>query len=113
MPGGTYIPPGAREGTGWAGARESTGPRLTTNLCACTPTDPRNTAVGRPGKKYDAVIILKKSVLSAFKIRMNHNGVLSTEDTIPWRYIDLIYLTPSDGNRWVIYDHRLAPMSSE
>eukprot|EP00972_Heterocapsa_arctica_P002174 312676-Heterocapsa_arctica.AAC.1 len=60
MPGGTYIPPGAREGTGGAGARESTGPRLTSNLCAYLPTDPRNTATGRPGKKHDAVIILKE-----------------------------------------------------
>eukprot|EP00972_Heterocapsa_arctica_P069935 10332154-Heterocapsa_arctica.AAC.1 len=52
LPGGTYVQPNAREGTG---------ARLTSNLCAYLPTDPRNVVVGRPGKHYDAVIILKKS----------------------------------------------------
>eukprot|EP00972_Heterocapsa_arctica_P043369 6399618-Heterocapsa_arctica.AAC.1 len=52
MPGGTYVAPSAREGTG---------ERMTSNLCAYLPTDPRNTAVGRPGAVYDAVIILKRS----------------------------------------------------
>eukprot|EP00972_Heterocapsa_arctica_P105422 15534627-Heterocapsa_arctica.AAC.1 len=41
LPGGTFVPAGAHEGTG---------ARLTSNLCAYLPTDPRNTAVGRPGK---------------------------------------------------------------
>jgi hypothetical protein len=56
---------------------------------------------------------LKKSVLSDLSIRLNHNGVLSTEDTITWGYIDIIYITPRQGGRWVLYDHRLAPLISE
>eukprot|EP00972_Heterocapsa_arctica_P087491 12901693-Heterocapsa_arctica.AAC.1 len=44
---------------------------------------------------------------------MSHNGVLSTEDTITWGYFDVIYITPREGRRWVLYDHRLAPQSSE
>eukprot|EP00972_Heterocapsa_arctica_P078516 11579442-Heterocapsa_arctica.AAC.1 len=44
---------------------------------------------------------------------MSHNGVLSTEDTIPWGYIDIVYITPRSGERWVLYDHRLTPMTSE
>eukprot|EP00972_Heterocapsa_arctica_P023902 3520525-Heterocapsa_arctica.AAC.1 len=65
LPGGSYVDPGAPGGTG---------DRLTSNLCAFLPTDPQNVVVGRPGAEYDAVIILKKSVLSALQIRMNHNG---------------------------------------
>eukprot|EP00972_Heterocapsa_arctica_P082117 12103816-Heterocapsa_arctica.AAC.1 len=64
LPGGHYVDPGAPGGLG---------DRFISNLCAFLPTDPRNVAVGRPGKEYDAVIILKKSVLSALQISMNHN----------------------------------------
>eukprot|EP00972_Heterocapsa_arctica_P048660 7172379-Heterocapsa_arctica.AAC.1 len=104
MPGGVYVAPGARE---------DTGERLTSNLCAYLPTDPRNTAVGRPGVVYDAVIILKRSVLTYLHIMMSHNGVLSTEDTISWRYIDMIYITPRGAGRWVLFDHLLASKTSE
>jgi hypothetical protein len=42
-------------------------------------------------------------------VRMTHNGVITTTDTIRWEHIDIIYVKPSGGrSTWIWYDHALA-----
>eukprot|EP00972_Heterocapsa_arctica_P042659 6288960-Heterocapsa_arctica.AAC.1 len=43
---------------------------------------------------------------------MSHNGVIATMDTIPWGYIDIIYIQPPGSESWVLYDHRLEDAES-
>jgi hypothetical protein len=62
--------------------------------------------VGRKGEIYDAVIIFKKSLLADKNIRLNHNGVVSTEDVVPSKYIDLIYVIPARGGQWILYNSK-------
>eukprot|EP00972_Heterocapsa_arctica_P007279 1060975-Heterocapsa_arctica.AAC.1 len=60
------------------------GDRLTINMCPFLPSDPRNKVVGRVAKSYDAVIVFKKSLLARTSIRLNHNGIVSSDDAIGW-----------------------------
>eukprot|EP00972_Heterocapsa_arctica_P010813 1585392-Heterocapsa_arctica.AAC.1 len=58
--------------------------RLTSNFCAFLPTDPRNEVVGRKSSDFNAVIILKPSVITDHAMMMSHNGGIATTETISW-----------------------------
>eukprot|EP00972_Heterocapsa_arctica_P052987 7802063-Heterocapsa_arctica.AAC.1 len=87
-PGGPYIPSGHHGG------------RLTSNFCAFLPTDPRNKVVGRASSDFNAVIVLKPSVITEHSMMMSHNGVFATTETISWHSIDIVYIKPYDSEPW-------------
>eukprot|EP00972_Heterocapsa_arctica_P054771 8072678-Heterocapsa_arctica.AAC.1 len=79
MPGGPYIQKGQSQ------------QRTASNFCG------RNKAVGRTCSDFNAVIILKPTVINDYKMTMSHNGIIATVDTISSRHIDILYIKDYDS----------------